>query len=97
LHAESHRILDGAGFGGAMPYRLGYSVGIAFPPNWAEGHFLDLKGGDDTRLVPGMIFHIIPSMFTPEFGMWFSETVAVTDSGSDILTDYPRRLLELEV
>ena len=79
-----------------MPYRLGYSVGIAFPPNWAEGHFLDLTAGDQTRLQPGMTFHVIPSMFTPEFGMWFSETVAVTDSGADVLTEYPRALLELE-
>lgn len=96
VYRAGHRVLDDAGFSGAMPYRLGYSVGIAFPPNWAEGHFLDLKAEDHTRLRPGMTFHVIPSMFTPDFGMWFSETVAVTDSGVETLTDYPRKLIELD-
>lgn len=77
-------------------HRLGYSMGIAFPPNWAEGHFLDLKADDPTVLEPGMTFHVIPSLFAAEFGMWFSESVAVTESGCEVLTDYPRKLIELD-
>jgi Xaa-Pro aminopeptidase len=96
VYRAGHRVLDATGFSDAMPYRLGYSVGIAFPPNWAEGHFLDLKAGDHMQLLPGMTFHVIPSIFTTGFGMWFSETVAVTNSGVEPLTNYPRKLIELD-
>jgi Xaa-Pro dipeptidase len=35
-------------------------------------------------------------MFLEGFGMWFSETVAVTETGCEVLTDFPRRLIEIE-
>jgi Xaa-Pro dipeptidase len=96
VHAAGQRALEAAGFAGKVPQRLAYAVGIGFPPNWAEGHFLALRAGDPTVIEPGMTFHMIPSMFLEGFGMWFSETVAVTETGCEVLTDFPRRLLEIE-
>lgn len=95
-HATAQAALDAAGFGGKVPQRLAYALGIGFPPNWAEGHFLALRADDPTVLEPGMTFHVIPSMFGEQFGMWFSETVLVTNTGCEVLTDFPRRLIELD-
>ena len=55
-----------------------------------------VRAGDPTVIEPGMTFHMIPSMFLEGFGMWFSETVAVTETGCEVLTDFPRRLIEIE-
>jgi Xaa-Pro dipeptidase len=96
VHAKAFAVLDRAGLSRYHGYRLGYAIGIGFPPNWAEGHFLALRADDPTVLQPGMTFHVIPSLFTPEFGMWFSESVAVTAGGCEVLTDYPRRLIEID-
>ena len=96
VFAAANRALEGSRHYRQAGQRVGYSIGIGFPPNWAEGHFLDLKANDPTVLEPGMTFHIVPSMFTPDFGMWFSESVAVTDQGAEVLTSYPRQLFELD-
>jgi Xaa-Pro dipeptidase len=96
VHAAAQRKLVEAGFEGKVPQRLAYAVGVGFPPNWAEGHFLALRAGDRTVIEPGMTFHMIPSLFTESFGMWFSETVAVTERGCEPLTHHPRALIEID-
>jgi Xaa-Pro dipeptidase len=73
--------------------RTGYSIGIGFPPDWGEGHILSLKKGDPTPLAPGMTFHMPPALRVPaECGVGFSETVLVTESGCEVLTNFPREL-----
>ena len=53
-----------------------------------EAPFLDV--GDHTPLEPGMVFTIEPGLYDPEVGGFrHSDTVAVTEEGVDILTDYP--------
>ncbi len=53
-----------------------------------EAPFLDV--GDDTMLEPGMVFTIEPGLYDPAIGGFrHSDTVAVTEDGVDILTDYP--------
>ena len=89
------RVFEKAGFGDYFDHRTAYAIGIGFPPNWAEGRFLSLRPGDPTVLEPGMTFHVVPSLFMPEYGFCFSESVAVTDAGCEVLTDYPRRLIEV--
>lgn len=82
-----------AGYGERFVHRTAYAVGIGFPPNWAEGKTLSLRKDDPTPLQPGMTFHIVPSVFGGEFGMCFSETVLVTETGSEVITQFPRELL----
>ncbi len=36
--------------------RTGYSLGIAFAPDWGEGHIMSLQKGDQRLLQPGMVF-----------------------------------------
>jgi Xaa-Pro aminopeptidase len=53
-----------------------------------EAPFLDV--GDHTRLEPGMVFTIEPGVYDPAVGGFrHSDTVAVTDDGAELLTDYP--------
>ncbi|MBL8669234.1 MAG: aminopeptidase P family protein [Alphaproteobacteria bacterium] len=95
VDAACRGVFERAGLGAYFDHRTAYAVGIGFPPNWAEGRFLALKPGDPTVLEPGMTFHIVPSLFMPDFGMCFSETVLVTETGCEALTQHPRRLAEV--
>ena len=53
-----------------------------------EAPFLDV--GDHTTLEQGMVFTIEPGLYDPAVGGFrHSDTVAVTDDGMEILTDYP--------
>jgi len=53
-----------------------------------EAPFLDV--GDETRVEQGMVFTIEPGLYDPRIGGFrHSDTVAVTEDGIDILTDYP--------
>jgi Xaa-Pro dipeptidase len=97
VDAACRRVFEDAGMGDYFDHRTGYAIGIGFPPNWAEGRFLSLRPDDPTVLEPGMTFHLVPSLFMPEHGFCISESVAVTEAGCEVLTQYPRRLLEIEV
>lgn len=88
-------IVREAGYENEFRKRTGYSVGVSFPPDWGEGHILSLRHGDPTPLEPGMVFHMPPAL--RRFGQWgvgVSETVLVTDTGCETLTDAPRTLFK---
>jgi Xaa-Pro dipeptidase len=79
--------------GGFMPTprRMGYSLGIGYPPRWGEWDTLDFQPNGMTELQPGMIFHVIPGvLLNPKATVGFSETVLVTDSGHEVLTSFSR-------
>ncbi|HEY3772657.1 MAG TPA: M24 family metallopeptidase [Solirubrobacteraceae bacterium] len=73
------------------PSRIGYSVGIGYPPDWGE-HTLSLRPGDRTELAPGMTFHLMLGMWLGEIGLELSEVVQVTDGGAECLASFPREL-----
>jgi Xaa-Pro dipeptidase len=59
-----------------------------------EAPFLDV--GDATPVEPGMVFTIEPGLYDAAIGGFrHSDTVAVTDDGIEILTDYPSDLESL--
>jgi Xaa-Pro dipeptidase len=61
-----------------------------------EAPFLDV--GDPTPLEPGMVFTIEPGLYDDEVGGFrHSDTVVVTDTGYELLTDYPRDLESLTI
>ena len=43
-----------------------------------------------------MTFHVIPTMFREGFGMAISDSVRVTDTGCEVLTNHPRDLIEVD-
>jgi len=82
-----------AGFGRYFTHRTGYSVGIAFPPDWGEGHIMSLKDGDQMVLREGMTFHMVPATLVyGQHGIGVSETVLVTRDGCEVLGDFRREL-----
>ncbi|MFC4306580.1 M24 family metallopeptidase [Cohnella boryungensis] len=73
--------------------RTGYSIGAAFAPDWGEGHIMSLQRDDERVLLPGMVFHIPPALRMPNrYGVGFSETILVTETGCEVLTTLPREL-----
>jgi Xaa-Pro dipeptidase len=76
-----------------LPYwrqHTGHGIGLRNH----EKPFLDL--GDHTVLQPGMVFTVEPGLYDPELGGFrHSDTVAVTEHGMQLLTDYPRDIESL--
>lgn len=75
--------------------RIGYPVGIGFPPTWGE-LTASIRVGDKTVLQEGMTFHCIPAIWLDTYGIVISETFAVTARGAECFADYPRILLAKE-
>ena len=75
--------------------RIGYSVGLGYPPDWGE-HTMSLRPGDTTELEPGMTFHMIVGMWMDGWGFELSETFHVTAGGAECLTGFPRDLVVKE-
>ncbi len=71
--------------------RIGYSIGIGYPPDWGE-HTMSLRPGDTTELAPGMAFHMILGMWMDGWGYEISESFVVAESGADCLSRVPREL-----
>ena len=71
--------------------RLGYSIGIGYPPDWGE-RTISLRPGETTQLAAGMVLHIIPGMWMDGFGYEMSEPVVVTDTGVERLSDLPQEV-----
>ncbi|HEU5140146.1 MAG TPA: Xaa-Pro peptidase family protein [Bacillales bacterium] len=72
--------------------RLGYSVGLSYPPNWSE-HTASIRQGNQTVLQPNMTFHLIPGLWENDCGVEISETFVVTENGCETLANYPRDLI----
>ncbi len=71
--------------------RIGYSIGIGYPPDWGE-RTVSLRSDEKTVMAPGMAFHVIIGMWMDGWGYELSEPVVVTDSGAERLTDLPQDL-----
>ncbi|MBF7688578.1 M24 family metallopeptidase [Acinetobacter rathckeae] len=81
-HIACQQVIDRAGFSENFKKRTGYSIGIAFAPDWGEGGILSLYDGVNTELEPGMTFHIPPALrIYGEFTVGVSETIVVTETG----------------
>ncbi len=78
-----------------LPYwrqHTGHGIGLRNH----EAPFLDV--GDPTPIEAGMVFTIEPGVYSPELGGFrHSDTIAVTDDGIEVLTEYPRDLESLTI
>lgn len=89
-HAVWQRHLDQHSI--EKPSRLGYSIGIGYPPDWGE-RTVSIRGDDLTVIEPGMCLHIIAGMWMEGFGCELSESVVITAEGVEVLTSAPRELI----
>ena len=78
-----------------LPYwrqHVGHGIGLRNH----ESPFLDI--GDHTVLEAGMVFTIEPGLYSDTVGGFrHSDTVAVTEGGIDMLTDYPLDIQDLVI
>jgi len=77
--------------GYSKPSRIGYSIGVNYPPNWAD-HTASLRPGDTTVMVPNMTFHLMLGMWMEGWGYELSETFRVTEDGHELLASFPQQL-----
>jgi len=71
--------------------RTGYSIGIGYPPDWGE-HTLNISKGDKTILQPNVTFHMIAVMQFGDWGVEASESVRVTETGSQSFCNMSKEL-----
>ena len=68
-------------------HHTGHTIGLRYH----EGPFLDT--GDETEILPGMVFTVEPGLYSPELGGFrHSDTAVVTNDGIELVTYYPRDL-----
>jgi Xaa-Pro aminopeptidase len=83
---EKHKLWD------YWKHHVGHAIGLRYH----EAPFLDI--GDETVMLPGMVFTIEPGLYHPELGGYrHSDTVLITEDGIEILTYYPRDLESLTI
>jgi ectoine hydrolase len=71
--------------------RLGYSIGVGYPPDWGE-HTMSIRKNDMTILRPNLTFHMIAGMWMDTWGLEVSESIRVTDKGYELFCNFPRAL-----
>jgi Xaa-Pro aminopeptidase len=72
--------------------RIGYSIGIGYPPDWGE-QTASLRPSDKTELAPNMCFHCIPGIWQDGWGIEISAPFVVTTKGAERLADFPEQLV----
>ncbi|TWD13799.1 M24 family metallopeptidase [Marihabitans asiaticum] len=71
--------------------RIGYSIGIGYPPDWGE-RTISLRSEETAVLQAGMAFHMILGMWEDDWGYETSESLLVQPLGPERLTDVPQGL-----
>jgi Xaa-Pro dipeptidase len=95
VDAVSRRILADNPFGATQVTRSGYSIGVAYSPDWGEGHIYSLQPDNQRPLAHNMVLHLIPWIQIPHLNasVGITETVRVTEAGGEPLTRFERQLL----
>jgi Xaa-Pro dipeptidase len=92
-HLAAQKVIDEAGMTERYRKRSGYSLGIAFAPDWGEWQVASLHDSVDLPLLPGMCFHVPITL--REFGAFtlgISESICITETGARILGSLPRTI-----
>jgi ectoine hydrolase len=89
VHAAFNQVI--AAHGLVKESRIGYSIGIGYPPDWGE-RTVSLRPEETTVLTAGMAFHVILGMWMDGWGYELSEPVVVTAAGVERLTGLSHEL-----
>jgi len=88
-HAWNWKLAE---YGLEKPSRLGYSIGIGYPPDWGE-RTVSIRSEDENDLEENQTFHLICGMWMDGFGYEVSESVRITATGVETFTSFPRGLI----
>jgi Xaa-Pro dipeptidase len=92
--AAARSVTTKAGLGHLHRNRLGYSIGLSYPPDWGEGEIISLQQHEYRPLQAGMTFHMPPLCLKyREFGIGFSESIVVTETGCERLSKLQREIV----
>lgn len=75
----------------AKESRIGYPIGLGYPPDWGE-QTLSFRPGDRTVLEPNMTIHVLPAIWMDEQGFEVSETIRITENGCEPFSNIERAL-----
>lgn len=77
----ARNVLEPHGLHGNRCHRIGYSLGVAYPPGWLEP--MTMVEGDEHVFAPGMSFTVEPNLHLPAegFGLKLGDTVECTADG----------------
>ncbi|TPM22526.1 Xaa-Pro peptidase family protein [Mesorhizobium sp. B2-3-5] len=91
-NAACNKVLNRMGLAKTRVHRIGYSLGLAYPPSWLEAMMLD--EADDHVFEPNMSFSMEPnlSLYDEGFGLKLGDTVLCTEAGSVSLSELPPTL-----
>ncbi|NOJ50872.1 M24 family metallopeptidase [Bradyrhizobium archetypum] len=89
VHAAFANTLAKHGF--EKDSRLGYSIGLGYPPAVGE-KTVSLRKGDKTVLQAGMCFHMMSGLWLKNDGITITQSFAVTEDGHEPLSQLARKL-----
>ncbi|RDI71354.1 M24 family metallopeptidase [Halopelagius longus] len=81
-------------------HHVGHNIGLdGHEPPYIDGGWTDHAAADyaaasegDERMAPGHVYTVEPGIYTEEAGYRHSDTVVVTENGTETMTYYPRDL-----
>lgn len=82
-----------AKYGLEKPSRIGYSIGVGYPPDWGE-RTISIRSEEESILEENMTFHVIGGMWMDNYGYELSESIRVTADGVETFTSFPRELIQ---
>lgn len=90
LDATGRTVIKKAGFGGQFGHGLGHGVGLRIHENPR------LSEKSDCQLPAGSVVTIEPGVYLPGFGgVRIEDMVLLNKTGAELLTHFPRKLIEL--
>ena len=92
--------LEEQGVADLAQHHVGHTIGMdGHEPPYIDAGWADHCASEhtemtdaDATMAPGHVYTIEPGLYTEEAGYRHSDTVAITDSGTETLTNFPRDL-----
>jgi Xaa-Pro dipeptidase len=89
LHAAWQGVLNRYGL--KKESRIGYSIGIGYPPDWGE-RTVSIRPGMTTPLPANATIHVVLGMWNDGWGLELSESLLIKDGGYECFAKFPRDL-----
>lgn len=96
VNTVCNRILDRMNLSGTRVHRIGYSLGLAYPPTWLEAMMLD--EADDHVFEKNMSFSLEPnlSLYEEGFGLKMGDTVVCEADGSVSMSELAPEMVVID-